>query len=390
MSAELEKFFIITPPGFETETRRELEEVWPFLLDASSRPQADALPELTISEGGIEFEAEFAVGLQLNFFLKTASRILMRLDEFRVRDFPKLHERLKKLNLDSWLPPGPLDLRISARASRLGHEKRILETAVSAWKRKVAEKDADAFRVHIRLDDDLCTVSLDSTGEHLHRRGKAGEVGEAPLRETLAAFLVRRLIAEEPPAVLREITLVDPMAGSGHLVSEAAALWSGGFERPYSFQQWKRGPKLFKQAGFAGNYRLVAKQPFGGIAAADVDPKMVQVLKRNLGRGLFGDQADVQAADLFAGEVVNSQEVRTWLVTNPPYGLRLAAPPPQKILDRLLEKYRPERIGILLPEDQSRSLRWPDEYVRVNESPVKNGGLPCRFTVRERRVSSGE
>lgn len=389
MTPAREKFFVITPPGFEGETRREIEEVWPALLDASSRPHAEALPELKTTEGGLEFEAELGAGLQLNFFLKTASRVLLRLEEFRVRDFPKLHERLRRLNLDAWLAPGPLDLRVSARSSRLAHERRIHETALSAWKRAGVEKGRGA-RVQIRLEDDLCTVSLDSSGEHLHRRGLAAEVGEAPLRETLAAFLVRRLIADEPPAALEELELVDPMAGSGHLLSEAASLWAPNFARSYAFQSWKRGPKLFRQPGFASNYKLAMRAPFGAVAGFDVDPRMVAVLVKNRERGLFGSRARAGREDLFLGASEGAEGGRRWVLVNPPYGLRLASPPAQEILDRLLEKYRPRRLGILLPEDAARALRWPEAYVRVNETPVKNGGLACRFTVRERRSGADE
>lgn len=372
---ELGRFFVVVPPGFETETRREIEEVWPFLLDPAGRPQAAALPEMMLKDGGLEFSAELGVGLQMNLFLKTASRILLRLDEFRARDFPKLHARLRKSPLSEWIPSGAIHPQVAAASSRLGHEGRLREVALDAWKEFFRE-DESGPRVYLRMQDDVCTLSLDTSGEHLHRRGLMKEVGRAPVRETLAAFLIRRLINEAPPGHLRNIELVDPMAGSGHLLTEAESLWRPNLGREFAFQNWKRGPKVLRRHPLVLSYPP-SSSPFAVYTAFDNDASMAGLLQKS-------PVLNSRREDLFVGELEPSAAEERWLISNPPYGLRMKAPPPGRTLDRMIEKFRPTRLGILLPDDQARGLRWPEGWVRVSETPVKNGGLPCRFVVREK------
>ncbi|HRO68672.1 MAG TPA: RNA methyltransferase, partial [Pseudobdellovibrionaceae bacterium] len=274
MSLKESLCFVSTPLGFESEAEREIKEAWPELLDASGRPHSAVLPEGEWTKGGIEYALDPFTAVQLNFFLKTANRILIRLDRFKVRDFPKLHERLRKIDLKSWIGSAPIRFEVSASKSRLGHEGRIRETAAKAW--NVPESD-EGVRVFIRIQDDLCDVSLDSSGEHLHKRGVHVLRGEAPLRENIAAFCLRRLIGESAPGELSQITLIDPMCGSGTFLSEAATLWSPLFRRRFSFQDFGRLPKLFKQPQFAANYRMTPEIPFRRFVGFDVDTKMVDV-----------------------------------------------------------------------------------------------------------------
>lgn len=88
-----EKFFIACALGVEEELHRELQEVWPYLRQADGQLQIQNLPECEVFQGGLEFETPLDLGLQLNFFLKLANRILLRVDQFRVVDFPKLFHR---------------------------------------------------------------------------------------------------------------------------------------------------------------------------------------------------------------------------------------------------------------------------------------------------------
>lgn len=371
--------FIVTPPGFESEAAQEIAEIWGSLLDPSAKPHDLPWPEIETINGGLELDLEPFTAVQLNFFLKTPSRILLRLDEFRVRDFPKLHEKLRRFDLRSWIGEGDVQVEVAARSSRLGHEGRIRETAAAAWNLKLPSESSR--RVYLRVSDDVCTVSLDTSGEHLHRRGLHLLRGAAPLRETLAAFCLRQLRQGATAGETAKITLIDPMCGSGTLLSEAANLWRGNFDRPYSFQTFGKIPKLFRQPQFAANYRETPLSPFKELVGFDIDEKMVEISVKNT-ESLI-QKPRIEVADLLDGKKTEHAGSTTWVICNPPYGERLEAPPIKAMVNAITSKWHPERLGLLVPEKAARSVR-ADGMTLLSETEVKNGGLPCRFIVLRR------
>lgn len=382
----MDRCFVVAPIGFESELEKEIREVWPRLLDASARPHGGPLPNLRRLKGGVEIEAEAFLCVQLNFFLKTASRILWRLAEFKCRDFPKLHERLQKIDLRRWLGPEGAQIEVAAQRSRLNHEGRIRETALSAW--GWSEPGGTDAAVYIRLDEDNVTVSLDTTGEHLHKRGYGRFKGDAPLRETVAAFCLRQLIGDIPEARLQEIELVDPMAGSGTLLMEAALLRAGNYRRPYAFQKFHGFPKLFRTELFAKNYRHIVRSSFASYIARDLSPKAIEACRENWQQALAPSPVEdmpvlsLAQEDLCAAAPLDSSRPR-WVIVNPPYGDRLQGPPPEKILNAILEVYQPERLGLLLPREQVLNLPWPPRW-KTRQIPVRNGGLDCLFVIGQR------
>ncbi|MBX2986896.1 MAG: RNA methyltransferase [Bdellovibrionaceae bacterium] len=384
----MDRCFIVVPPGFEEDAERELREIWPDLLDSAARPHAEALPEIRRERGGLEFETDLFTAVQLNFFLKSASRVLYRLAEFRARDFPKLHERLRRLDVKAWVGEGPVRVEAAAAKSRLGHEKRVVETALKAW--GLREDPAAEAGLYLRLDNDLCTVSLDTTGEHLHRRGVSRLRGEAPLRETLAAFCLGRMIGDTPAADVAKVDLIDPMCGSGTFLSEAMTLWSGNFRRSYAFQSYRRLPKLFRQENFAANYRLTTLPPFRFLHGRDVDAGMVAISASNLERAralLPASQADLLSLDLGVEDLYAAAAPadlpgdERWVICNPPYGERLKAPPVEDLHQALLRRWKPRRLGLLIPEHQARVLLKRSGKGLIADAAVKNGGIDCRFLV---------
>lgn len=379
----MERFFVVTPPGFEEEAEREIRECWPQLLSAAAQPHDLPVPAIERRRGGLELETELVAAVQLNFFLKIASRVLWRLDEFRVRDFPKLHAKLKRIDVEGRLGTRDFAVVAAAGSSRLGHERRLEQTAREAWGAKADVEDDPA--VLLRLENDVCTVSLDTTGEHLHRRGLNRHRGEAPVRETIAAFGLRKMMENVPAGEVAGITLVDPMCGSGTFLTEAASLWAGHFQREYRFQTFNGLPKLFRQPGFGANYRLIPPPPFAGLRGFDVDEKTVDAAKANARRTeeLFpGTKIEIARQDLMAAAPRTGSE-RVWVVANPPYGERIEGAEPQTLLDRMIEVWRPSRLGVLWTEAIARRLRWPSGSRELSVSRLKNGGIEAAFVVRE-------
>lgn len=393
----MNKFFVATPLDFEKRTLAEMQAVWPFLLGKDARPHALPFPQVTVLEGGLEFETDFFAGLQLNFFLKTANRVLLRMTSFRAKDLPKFYQKFKSLPWIDFLPHAHVQWEVAAQKSRLNNEKRLQESAEKALQElfKGAVGTEPCASIYIRMDDDLCTISLDSTGEHLHKRGWSVLKGEAPLRETIAAFLLEEMIQGTSAPKLKQITLVDPMMGSGTFLGEARALWAGQFARVYAFQKWKRVPKLFLSSSFALNYSFSGEHPFKAYVGYDIDEDMLPAAEKNfmeVERQLQVTQRSKFAAASFkficgdSLKLPNEVEGDLWMVVNPPYGERLpvaGAGGLKGLARELCQRHKPQKLGILYPEKERLTV-IPEGYKLFKELKVNNGGLRCLFTILTR------
>jgi putative N6-adenine-specific DNA methylase len=380
---ELSHFFISAGLGMEEEVLLEIREVWGELLDLDGRPHAFSLTDVRLEKGGVSLAAPLHLGLQLNFFLKVPHRVLLRLKEFRCRDFPKLFSEAKKIRLDEYLPLASWNLQVAASRSRLNHEGRIRETLEKAW--GLSANPAASSDIYVRFFDDHCSISLDTSGKHLHFRGEDLHKGEAPLRETLAAFCLRRMTDGLGLQEISELSWVDPMMGSGTFLLELCELFRPQAGRDFSFQNWKKTPKAMKTRAWLQNYSR-DPQTRWKIFGFDRDPKMIEIAQENfLKRGISGHQFEV--CDVFSP--VDSKVENTWLILNPPYGERIAAGfTPQQLLEALQKNWKPERIGVLFSKRQAASApQKVQDLVRTQSVPLSNGGLDCQFMIWQKDLS---
>ena len=173
-------FFAIANPGMEKLVRREIEEI------LHGR-------ELVETVGGVQFQAQIEAVYLGQARLKTVNRLLLRIDQFGARDFQKLFRKVKGLPWQSWLKAGVgLRARASSHASRLKIKKGIERTILEAFAEVVKTPPKKELMILARVEDDICTLSLDLSGELLHKRGDREDVGQAPLRETWAAGILSR------------------------------------------------------------------------------------------------------------------------------------------------------------------------------------------------------
>lgn len=396
----MNKFFVSTPLGYELSTLAEMKECWPYLLGKDSKTHSLPFPEVEVLQGGLEFETDLFAALQLNFFLKTANRVLLRMTSFRTKDLPKFYQKFKALPWREYLPHGNVEWEVAAQKSRLNNEKRLQESAEKALQELFSGAAAGAApcaAIYIRMDDDLCTISLDSTGEHLHKRGWSVLKGEAPLRETIAAYLLKETIGEATPAELQQVTLFDPMMGAGTFLTEARSLWQGQFQRPYSFQNWKKTPKLFQSPSFVFNYDLPKSTLFKALVGMDIEEKMLTVVRENfqeVEKQIKAQEKDkftsvpltVSIQDSMKGEKLDKASYPLWMIINPPYGERLSGAGLgglKGLAESYCGLYQPQKIGILYPEREKLNTP-PKGYLIEKELKINNGGLRCLYTLLTR------
>lgn len=398
MSTEVQSFYVSCALGFEDTVAAEIRRAWPLMIGLDGLANTAPMPEMIVERGGVLVKTSLALGLQLNFFLKTAHRVLWRLAEFKVRDFPKLFEKIQKIPWGNFLGGAGVEWEVAASKSRLNNEKRIVEVCEEAFAKvsgRIQGNSKAKQAVYVRVHDDLCTVSLDSTGEHLHKRGWGVQKGEAPLRETLAAFMILEMIDGAPATKTQQVSFVDPMCGSGTLVFEAASLWRPVFDRKFSFLEWKNAPKIFKSALLKKNYKLLPTQaPFKTYWGFDIDSDVLRAAQENLSSMMAAVELEslkvrFERESLFSGEPRTLGP--TWCLTNPPYGERLHVQDQpefsyQDLLQRMADKFVAEKIGVLLPNKNSvRALKPPEGYKKSKEREFSNGGLEVVFLIYTRR-----
>lgn len=394
MAAENTSFYISCALGFEETVAEEIRLAWPQMIEINGQPNQSPLPEMVLGSGGISLQAPLALGLQLNFFLKTAHRVLWRLAEFKTRDFPKLFERVQKIAWGNILNSANVEWQVAASKSRLNNEKRIEEVCAEAFGRVAARIQGGAKTrqtVYVRIHDDLCTISLDSSGEHLHKRGWGVLKGEAPLRETLAAYMILEMIDGAPATKTQQVSFVDPMCGSGTLVLEAASLWQPVFTRAFAFLEWKNAPKIFKSPLLAKNYKTIPESaPFKTYWGFDIDGAVVRAARENLAGlesriAIKNLKVRFEEENLFTGEPKTLGPV--WCLANPPYGERLHVEGQeefsyQNLIQRMADKFTAEKIGVLLPNKTLvKNLKAPEGYKKLKERAFSNGGLEVLFLI---------
>jgi putative N6-adenine-specific DNA methylase len=293
-------------------------------IEALTCPKAD----VAITEGGVALRGDLRTLYALNLELGLALKVLLRMGEFPARRFDVLVKRVADLPWETWLTADtPLLLRAQCKQSKLYHSGAVVERISSGISERLgnpitrvdSEESGPALTVQARLVHDVCTLSIDSSGELLHRRGYRKATGKAPLREDLARALVR---ASGWDGIA---PLCDPMAGSGTIAIEADWLSRNvppGHMRNFAFMASPNyDAALFTQLRAQALGRV---RPTGApIAASDRDEGSVRAMRDNAARaGSIG--IEISKAPLSrAPWLVKPPEKRLYVVTNPPYGKRI-------------------------------------------------------------------
>jgi putative N6-adenine-specific DNA methylase len=382
------EFYLIVAPGFEALALQELER-W-------------SIPGILVppaaSRGGITLQlADQSVGFALNRVLKIPTRVLIRIAKFGCRDFPKLFKKVSQLPWETWVSDSDrLSFQASSHASRLFVKKRIEQTCEEARERFLKNRNAipspegREVSVLVRIDDDVCTISLDTSGELLHKRGMRPLSSDAPIRETIASALLQ-FMEKIPNASAQPIELVDPMMGGGTFFLEAMLIRERIVGREFAFEKFATAS--------ANEVKLTPsdRSPFESFHGFELSEKTIAAARENLS-DLFGAEAvsrlKTSCEDIFEAKPLPPHPNR-WLVTNPPYGERLKISVPlgeyYKNLFAACERvFQPTRACFVLPEkSRPLSLSIPTNWKRVADLPFSNGGLPVRAVVYERKHLRG-
>lgn len=301
-------FFAVCPPGLESIARAEL-----FALGLN-QPQ--------IVPGGLEFSGFLSHLYRVNLWSRTVSRVLLRMGEFEAKTFQELNRKATAIAWEEFLPYGvTLSVRATCHKSKLYHSDGVaqrIQEAITTRLEKHARRSAEdtSQTIIVRLDHDVCTLSLDSSGDHLHQRGYRLATAKAPLRETLAAALL--LHAAYNPSQ----PFIDPLCGSGTFAIEAALIAQNrapGLQRNFAFMNWVGFDKKAWTELKAKAHTAIQPAP-APILASDRDAGAVSASLENAARAGVSEALQVTRQALSALQPPASSGL---LMANLPYGRRL-------------------------------------------------------------------
>lgn len=329
--------FLVAPPGLEAALADEAREA--------------GFAGVAVTAGGVTARGGWPEVWRANLMLRGAGRVLVRIAAFRALHLAQLDKRARKLAWGEVLRADvPVRVEAACRGSRIYHERAAAGRVAQAIADSVgaAVSAEAALRVLVRIEDDLCTISLDSSGEPLHRRGHKQAVGKAPLRETLAALFLRQCGYDGTGPV------VDPMCGSGTFVIEAAEIAAGlmpGRSRRFAFEDLAGFDRAAWEALRPASPAARTEPRFFG---SDRDAGAVRAAAANAGRAGVGELC--RFACHAVSDLARPEGPAGLVMVNPPYGRRIGN---RKLLCALYgalgqvlkARFSGWRVGLVTSED---------------------------------------
>lgn len=281
--------------------------------------------DLKVENGRVTFEGDEMDIVTCNLWLRTADRVLIKMAEFKAESFEELFQGTLKVNWEEIMPQDAYmhvtGKSIKSKLHSVPDCQGIVKKAVvEAMKRKYnlerfTEYGAE-YKIEVGILKDIVTLTLDTSGEGLHKRGYRENSGGAPIKETLAAAMV--LLSKWNP----DIQLADPMCGSGTIAIEAAMIGKNmapGLKRKFVSEEWDIIPKdlwsdLRKHARNSINNKEF------NILCSDIDGWVIKTARANAKKAGVADYISFQRIPM---QDFSSSKRGGFIITNPPYGERL-------------------------------------------------------------------
>lgn len=283
--------------------------------------------ETTTDNGKVFFEGTARDIVKTNLWLRTADRVKLIAGEFEATTFDDLFEQTKAIEWEKYLP---VDAEFPVQGKSVKSKLHSVPTCQSIVKKAIVERMKKAyhrnafldesgprFKIEVSILKDKVQLSIDTSGAGLHKRGYRVGQGEAPLKETLAAALVKlsRWSPDRP--------FVDPFCGSGTIVIEAAMIGQNiapGYNREFDSEQWPWiGSKIWDEVRAEAEEQADYDQPLN-ILGTDIDHRMIQIAEENVIEAGFAGIVRLQQRQVTDFTTTEENGV---VIGNPPYGERI-------------------------------------------------------------------
>ncbi|MBR9986306.1 MAG: hypothetical protein KFF68_10375 [Desulfosarcina sp.] len=367
VAGRIREYYAVTAPGVEDFCRQEMIGLG---LDGSG---------LSVDAGGVAFAGRLVDCQRANLHLRTATRVLMRIAVFSATNLRRLEKKAGDIAWELFLPAGYLpDVKVSSHRSRLYHTAAIARSIRDGMTRRLDEAGGPPPPVfpqtlYVRVVEDRFTLSLDSTGAPLYKRGLKAGLARAPIRETLAAAML--MAAAYDPRQ----PLVDPLCGSGTFSLEAAMMAkriAPGLKRPFAFMGWPAFPD--SQWGFIKQEAASEVQDLMHplIFASDIDAGACERLAGMITGNGLSDAVSVARKDFFQCGADQYGGGTGLVAINPPYGIRIGSARRADALfmaigRHLAQRFKGWTVALIAPRPElARGLPFP-----ARRMPLLHGGV---------------
>lgn len=301
------EIFVVTAPGLEKPLAAEMQQA------GFKKPK--------MMPGGVRFRGNWQDVWRANLTLRGAVRVLARVAQFQAMHLPQLERLTAELPWAQYLRTDvPIKVDVATQSSKIYHAgaaKERIEKALIAARGVPISAEAEVV-LKARIDNNQVTLSLDTSGESLHKRGHKAAVAKAPMRENMAAMFLRQLGYDGTQ------TVFDPMCGSGTFVIEAAEQAAGmlpGRTRHFAFEDLTPFDSAAFDALKSGAHQVPTQRFFG----SDKDAGAIRMAGENAARA--GVSEWVTFAQTSAGDITSPSSPSSGepglVVVNPPYGTRI-------------------------------------------------------------------
>ncbi|MBX3042647.1 MAG: class I SAM-dependent RNA methyltransferase [Candidatus Kapabacteria bacterium] len=339
--------------------------------------------DILILNRAVKFNGDLKLLYKANHLLRTALRVIIPIDDFEVRNEDDLYKNVKKVNWNNYITPNKtLAVDSSINSSPFNHTNFVALKVKDAIVDRIREEHGSRpsidtkspdLMVNVHIFKNECTISLDSSGSSLHKRGYRQSQTDAPLNEVLAAGLI--LLTDWKA----DVDFYDPMCGSGTFTTEAFSIASGKPPRTefkYGFMSWSNyEPELWKKV--LRESKELIKPVKINFYASDISGKAVAVSKLNMRHPEMRKTVVISQEDFFNSEPKGDSGI---IMLNPPYGERLKNQDIEKVYrdigNKLKFDYHGFNAWILISSKQAEKSVGLKSNKKFS---VLNGAIECKF-----------
>ena len=338
----------------------------------------------SVSNGKVEYSTDLKGICRSNLWLRSAERVLLKIGEFEAETFDELYELTKKLPWNRWLPE---DAEFPVQGKSIKSTLHSVPTCQSIVKKAVVDnlkqkynkswfdEDGPLFQIQVSLLKDKATLTIDTSGQGLHKRGYR-EIGtEAPLQETIAAGMIYLSKWNS------DRILIDPFCGSGTIPIEAALMGKNiapGLLREFDAERWPvySNNRQWTEAREEARDKIKDDLEPRLIMGTDKDPEVVDIALHHAEKAQVDEIVHLQKKSFSDFETSRKYG---YIITNPPYGHRLDDDEVEKLYKKMGEKFLPLETWsfYILTSHQNFENLFGEKASKRRK--LYNGGIECHY-----------
>ncbi len=309
------KFIASTTMGLESVVKKECVEL--------------GFKNIKVDNGRVEFEGDFRTLAKANINIRCADRIFLKMGEFKALTYEELFQEVKKIEWQNILPDDaefPISWVSSVKCKLYSKsdiqkivKKAIVEKLKIHYKKDFFEENGAKYKIKVQGNKDIFAIMIDTSGDALNIRGYRKLHNSAPIKETMAAALVKL------SGWKKNIALFDPMCGSGTILIEAAMMAKNiapGSNRKFAAEEWKVIDKNIwideRDEAYSKEIEEINLNIFG----SDIDEEAIKIAKKNSKNAGVEDCINFDVKDV-KDTKIDKETKDVYIITNPPYGERL-------------------------------------------------------------------